>query len=195
MTRFPRFALAGLAALALSGCLSLGKEPPDSLLNLTPTRQAAAGTGSTGTAENALAILELQAPQKLNVTRVPVTTSDSSLAYLKDAEWVEKPARLFGRLLADTVRAKGNRLLVGGTDLEFTAASKLSGTLSAMEYDAATGSAIVRFDAVLIGNDSNVTTRRFEATVPGVAPEAQAVGIALNQAANQVANDVAEWVG
>ena len=195
MTRFPRFALAGLAALALSGCLSLGKDPPDSLLNLTPTRQAAAGTGSTGTAENALAILELQAPQKLNVTRVPVTTSDSSLAYLKDAEWVEKPARLFGRLLADTVRAKGNRLLVGGTDLEFTAASKLSGTLSAMEYDAATGSAIVRFDAVLIGNDSNVTTRRFEATVPGVAPEAQAVGIALNQAANQVANDVAEWVG
>ena len=195
MTRFPRFALAGLAALALSGCLSLGKDPPDSLLNLTPTRQAAAGTGSTGTAENALAILELQAPQKLNVTRVPVTTSDSSLAYLKDAEWVEKPARLFGRLLADTVRAKGNRLLVGGTDLESTAASKLSGTLSAMEYDAATGSAIVRFDAVLIGNDSNVTTRRFEATVPGVAPEAQAVGIALNQAANQVANDVAEWVG
>ena len=195
MTRFPRFALAGLAALALSGCLSLGKDPPDSLLNLTPTRQAAAGTGSTGTAENALAILELQAPQKLNVTRVPVTTSDSSLAYLKEAEWVEKPARLFGRLLADTVRAKGNRLLVGGTDLEFTAASKLSGTLSAMEYDAATGSAIVRFDAVLIGNDSNVTTRRFEATVPGVTPEAQAVGIALNQAANQVANDVAEWVG
>ena len=195
MTRFPRFALAGLAALALSGCLSLGKDPPDSLLNLTPTRQAVAGTGSTGTAENALAILELQAPQKLNVTRVPVTTSDSSLAYLKDAEWVEKPARLFGRLLADTVRAKGNRLLVGGTDLEFTAASKLSGTLSAMEYDAATGSAIVRFDAVLIGNDSNVTTRRFEATVPGVTPEAQAVGIALNQAANQVANDVAEWVG
>ena len=195
MTRFPRFALAGLAALALSGCLSLGKDPPDSLLNLTPTRQAAAGTGSTGTAENALAILELQAPQKLNVTRVPVTTSDSSLAYLKDAEWVEKPARLFGRLLADTVRAKGNRLLVGGTDLEFTAASKLSGTLSAMEYDAATGSAIVRLDAVLIGNDSNVTTRRFEATVPGVTPEAQAVGIALNQAANQVANDVAEWVG
>ena len=195
MTRFSRFALAGLAALALSGCLSLGKEPPDSLLNLTPTRQAAAGTGSTGTAENALAILELQAPQKLNVTRVPVTTSDSSLAYLKDAEWVEKPARLFGRLLADTVRAKGNRLLVGGTDLEFTAASKLSGTLSAMEYDAATGSAVVRFDAVLIGNDSNVTTRRFEATVPGVTPEAQAVGIALNQAANQVANDVAEWVG
>ena len=45
MTRFPRFALTGLAALALSGCLSLGKDPPDSLLNLTPTRQAAAGTG------------------------------------------------------------------------------------------------------------------------------------------------------
>ena len=50
---------------------------------------------------------------------------------------VEKPARLFGRLLGDTIRAKGNRLLVSGTDLEFQAASKLSGTLSAMDYDAA----------------------------------------------------------
>ena len=195
MTRFPRFALAGLAALALSGCLSLGKDPPDSLLNLTPTRQAAAGTGSTGTAENALAILELQAPQKLNVTRVPVTTGDSTLAYLKDAEWVEKPARLFGRLLADTIRAKGNRLLVSGTDLEFQAASKLSGTLSAMEYDAATGSAVVRFDAVLQSGDSQVTTRRFEAVVPGVAAEPEAVGAALNRAANQVADEVAEWAG
>ncbi len=195
MTRHFRLALPLLAALVLSGCVSFGKDPPDSLLNLTPARQAAAGTGSSGTAETGLAILDLQAPQKLNVTRVPVTTGDSSLAYLKDAEWVEKPARLFQRLLADTVRAKGNRLLVSGTDFEFAAASKLSGTLSAMEYDAATSTAVVRFDAVLVNAEGKVTTRRFEASVPGVAPEAGAVGAALNQAANRVADEVAEWVG
>ena len=190
-----RCAILPALALALSGCLSLGKDPPDNLLNLTPTTQAAAGTGATGTFDIALAILDLQAPQKLNVTRVPVTTGDSSLAYLKDAEWVEKPARLFGRLLADTIRAKGNRLLVNGTDLEFQAASKLSGTLSAMDYDAATGSVVVRFDAVLQSGDSQVTTRRFEAIIPGIAAEPAAVGDALNRAANQVADEVAEWAG
>jgi cholesterol transport system auxiliary component len=190
-----RWAILPALALTLSGCLSLGKDPPDSLLNLTPAAQAAAGTGATGTSDTALAILDLQAPQKLNVTRVPVTTGDSSLAYLKDAEWVEKPARLFGRLLADTVRAKGNRLLVNGTDLEFQAASKLSGTLSAMDYDAATGSVVVRFDAVLQSGDSQVTTRRFEAIIPGVAAEPAAVGEALNRAANRVADEVAEWAG
>ncbi len=190
-----RWAILPALALAASGCVSLGKDPPDMLLNLTPASQAAAGTGASGTSDTALAILDLQAPQKLNVTRVPVTTGDSTLAYLKDAEWVEKPARLFGRLLADTIRAKGNRLLVSGTDLEFQAASKLSGTLSAMEYDAATGSAVVRFDAVLQSGDSQVTTRRFEAVVPGVAAEPEAVGAALNRAANQVADEVAEWAG
>ncbi|MGX7896682.1 ABC-type transport auxiliary lipoprotein family protein [Tsuneonella sp. HG222] len=186
--------VAVLAALTLTGC-SLGKKPPPFFLNVTPVREAAAGTGASGTADTALAILDLQAPQKINVTRVPVTTGDSSLAYLKDAEWVEKPARLFQRLLADTVRAKGTRLLVSGTDLEFTAASKLSGTLSAMDYDAASGTAVVRFDGVLISGDSQVTTRRFEARVPGVAADPAAVGAALNTAANQVASEVADWVG
>ena len=80
-------------------------------------------------------------------------------------------------------------------DLEFAAASKLSGTLSAMDYDAPTSTAIVRFDAVLIGTDSKVTTRRFEAKVSGVEPKAAPVGAALNEAANKVADEVAEWVG
>ena len=194
-SRSARWALLPALMLALSGCLSLGKDPPDALLNLTPASQAAAGTGASGTAETALAILDLQAPQKLNVTRVPVTTGDSSLAYLKDAEWVEKPARLFGRLLGETVRARGNRLLVSGTDLEFQAASKLSGALSAMDYDATRGAVVVRFDAVLQTGNSQVMTRRFEGVVEGVPAQPGAVGAALNQAANQVAGEVAEWVG
>ena len=59
----------------------------------------------------------------------------------------------------------------------------------------ASGSAVVRFDAVLQSGDSQVTTRRFEAVVPGVAAEPEAVGAALNRAANQVADQVAEWAG
>ena len=195
MIRKARWFAAAAAARALTGCMSLGKEPPDQLLNLTAASPAPAGTAASGNVDAALAILDLQAPQKLNVTRVPVVMDGSSLAYLKDAEWVEKPADLFGRLLADTLRAKGNRLVVSGTDLEYAAATKLSGTLAAMEYDASRGAAVVRFDAVLQTGDSQILTRRFESEVTGVSAEARPVGEALNRAANDVAGQVAEWVG
>jgi cholesterol transport system auxiliary component len=183
------------AAMALTGCISLGAEPPAQLLNLTPANPAPAGSAASGDIDAAVAILDLQTPQKLNVTRVPVVVDGSNLAYLKDAEWVEKPARLFGRLLADTVRAKGSRLVVSGTDLEYAAATKLSGTLAAMDYDSTRGSAIVRFDAVLQTGERQILTRRFESEVTGIAAEPVAVGAALNTAANDVADQVAEWVG
>jgi len=186
-------AVAGM--LALSGCLSLGAKTPEQLLNLTAASTAPAGSSASGTSATALTVLDIQAPQELDVTRVPVTINGSSLAYVKDAQWVEKPARLFGRLLSDTIRAKGNRLVVSGSDLEFAAATKLSGTLSAMSYDPARGAAVVRFDAVLQNGTNQIQTRRFESVVPGVAAEAGAVGEALNRAANDVAAQVADWVG
>lgn len=195
MIRKARWIAAATAAMALTGCISFGAEPPEQLLNLTPAIHAPAGSAASGNVSGALAILDLQAPQKLNVTRVPVAIDGSSLAYLKDAVWVERPARLFGRLLADTVRAKGNRLVVSGTDLEYAAPTKLSGTLSAMDYDASRGAAIVRFDAVLQTADGQILTRRFENEVTGVPAQAGPVGAALNQAANTVADEVAEWIG
>jgi cholesterol transport system auxiliary component len=189
-------AVAALAAaLALSGCISLGKKPPEQLLNLTATSTAPAGASASGSAENAIAVMDVEAPQKIDVARVPVDTSGSTLAYLKDAQWVEKPARLFTRLLSDTLRARGNHLVVTGTDLEDAAATKLSGTLQAMDYDASRGAVVVRFDAVLLGPNGAIRSRRFESTVSGVPAEAAPVGAALNQASNDVAAQVADWVG
>ena len=189
-------ALAALSAVvALSGCISLGAKPPEQLLNLTATSTAPAGTSASGNAENAIAVMDVEAPQKIDVARVPVDTSGSSIAYLKDAQWVEKPARLFTRLLSDTLRARGNHLVVSGTDLEDAAATKLSGTLQAMDYDASSGAVVVRFDAVLQSKDGAIRSKRFEATVSGVAAQAVPVGAALNQAANEVATQVADWVG
>lgn len=187
--------LPAISALALAGCVSLTPEPPESLLTLTPARTVPAGATVAGTAATALAVIEPAADQRLNVVRVPVQTSDASLAYLQDAVWVEKPARLFRQLLAETIRAGGSRLVVAEGDLGYSAANKLTGRLLDMGFDATTGSVVVRFDAVLQGADGQVRTRRFESRVPGVAPTAAAVGPALNQAANQVAGEVADWVG
>lgn len=187
--------LAAASALALAGCVSLGKEPPESLFNLTPNSTAPAGLSASGTIEQAIAVIEPEAPRKLDVTRVPVQVNESTVAYLKDAMWVEKPARLFGRLLAETIRAKQTRLVVEGSDIRYAAATKLSGQLVEMGYDATLGAVVVRFDAVLQQPDGTILTRRFEAEVDGVAAEANEVSPALNEAANTVAAEVAEWVG
>ena len=135
-------ALAAIMALPLAGCLSLGAEPPPSLLTLTSASPIPAGASTTGPASSALAVLEPATEQRLNVTRVPVQTSDSSLAYLKEAVWVEKPARLFQNLVAETIRAKGNRLVVREGDLGYNAVTTLSGRLVDMGYDVGTGSVV-----------------------------------------------------
>ena len=70
----------------------------------------------------------------------------------------------------------------------------LSGRLLAMGYDAATRSALVRFDAVRT-RGGQVQTRRFEAAVPVGEADRKLLGPALNRAANDVARQVAEWVG
>lgn len=186
--------LSTFLALPLASCVSFGAEPPDQLMTLTAARSAPAGAATTAPANAALAVLEPAASQRLDVTRVPVQTSDSSLAYLKEAVWVEKPARLFQTLLVETIRAKGNRLVVREEDLGHSAVATLSGRLLDMGYDVATGGVVVRFDGVLQRADGQVRTRRFESRVPA-APEAAAVAPALNQAANDVADQVAEWVG
>ena len=108
--------------------------------------------------------------------------------------WVEKPARLFQSLLVETIRAKGNRLVVREEDLGQSAVATLSGRLLDMGYDVASGSVVVRYDGVVQRADGQVQTRRFESRVPAAA-EAAAVAPALNQAANDVADQVAEWVG
>lgn len=189
-------ALAAMApVLLLGGCLSLGGKVPESLLTLTPAATAAAGTVAQGSSSSSLALVELDVPQALNVTRVPVQVSDTELAYLKDAVWVEKPARLFKMLLSETISAQTGRVTVDGEDPAILADAKLRGSLRHFGYDAPTSSVVVQFDAVRESEEGVIESRRFEATVPGVPAEAAAVGDALNRAANDVAAEVAEWVG
>lgn len=182
-------------ALALSGCISLGGEPPESLLTLSPAARAPAGPGVAAGAERpVIAVLAFDTPAKLDVLRVPVAVSDTELAYLQEAFWVEKPARLFRRLVGETIRARGQAMVVDGDDTATLATMTVQGTLIDMGYDAASASAVVRFDAVRIAKDGTVTTRRFEASESGVTADARSVGAGLNAAANRVAADVADWV-
>jgi cholesterol transport system auxiliary component len=148
-----------------------------------------------GKMTDALIVLDPDTDRRLDVQRVAVQIDDSTVAYLKDATWVERPARQFRRLLAETIRAKDGRLVVEGEDAEVAGKTTLSGRLLDMGYDARSQSVVVRYDALRQRADGTVQTRRFDGAVPGVSADAKSVAPALNQAANAVAAEVADWVG
>ncbi len=179
----------------LAGCVSIGSEPPEQLFTLTPKASIAAGVSSQGEVGDALAVQVPAVPQSLNVNRIPVTKSDSELAYLADAFWVEKPAQLFRNVVAKTIRSRGGQMVLDGGELAYAARTQLSGQLVAMGYDATSSQVVIVYDAILAMPDGQIKTRRFEHRVDNVEPVATQVGAALNDAANTIAEEVADWVG
>ncbi len=200
--RTPLVAALLAASLALSGCVSLGaSDPPESLLTLSSTASAPAGSGAATGEEGsagAIAVMTPETPAKLDVLRVPVQVSDTSIAYLQEAVWVEKPARLFRRLLGETLRTRsgddGAVLILDSDDTPTPASHVVRGTLIEMTYDAPSSSVVVLYDAVVSDGKGKVISRRFEAREDGVPAETAFVGPALNRAANRVAGEVADWV-
>ena len=188
--------LALIALLPLSACISFGAEPPPSLLTVTSTQSLPAGQTQSSANAATITIAVPAVSQALATTRVPVQSSATSIAYVKGAQWVELPARLFARLVSDTVAAKSGRVVLSTAQSLSDPGARLSGELRNFGVDATTNEAVVTFDASLIrATGTVVEKRRFEARVPVAPVEAGPVGIAINQAANQVAGEIADWVG
>lgn len=185
-----------MAALLLGGCLSsLTGSVPDSLLTLTPDAAPPVNAQRQGTVATALTVLVPSVPQKLRTPRIPVQATPTSIAYVADAQWVEAPARLFQRLLSETVAARTNRLVLDESQYITGPGELLAGELLEFGVDAASGQAVVTYQALrLTGNGEAVAQRRFEAREPVGEVNAVNTGAALNRAANRVAADVAGWV-
>ncbi|MEM9084509.1 MAG: ABC-type transport auxiliary lipoprotein family protein [Pseudomonadota bacterium] len=192
-------AIAGLA-LIISGCVSLGVDAPESLLTLSSENVAPVGANTANgdqATDNAIAVLTPETPAKLDVLRVPVNVSETEIAYLPDAFWIEKPARLFRRVLGENLRAKGGEggpIVLDSDVTPLRASTLLRGTLSELSYDAQTGEVVVRYDAIRSDPQGSTATRRFEARESGVIADAASVGPALNRAVNTVAVEVADWM-
>lgn len=190
--------IAALLALSagLSGCLGLGgvKAPP-TLLKLTSAASLPAGATVSGRAEDAILVLDPETDRSLGLSRVAVQLDDTNVAYVKGVQWVERPAHLFAQLLAETIRAGGQRLVFTSDDSIAISKHRLGGRLVDFGYDARSMSVVVRYDAVRSGPGGTLSTRRFEAVVPGIKADPEHLGPALNKAANKVAAEVAVWVG
>ncbi|WP_129791923.1 ABC-type transport auxiliary lipoprotein family protein [Sphingosinicella sp. CPCC 101087] len=183
---------AGLAVLLLGACLG-GPDVPDQLLTLSASssRAAAAQTSAPG---QTISIAEPSVPQALRTPRVPVYVSETAIQYLQDAQWIEYPGALFGRLMSEVISARTGRVVLHPDQFVQDPGLRVTGQLHRFGIDSTTMEAVMVYDAAVLRGDSGITTNRFEARVPvaGVTPEA--VAPALNQAANQVAEQVAAWV-
>jgi cholesterol transport system auxiliary component len=187
--------LAGALAMTLGACVSFGGKAPPSLLVLTAANSVANGTAKSGAAGDALIVLLPEASRKLDSNRVPVQIDDSSIAYLKDAVWADKPSRLMQSLLMETIAAKTGRLVLNETDAGGKATQYLSGSLLEFGVDASASEAVVVYDAVRLVRGQTVEKKRFEARRSVSAVEPGPTGIALNAAANDVAVQVSDWIG
>ena len=182
------------AALALTGCISFGAKPPPSLLTLSPQTPVPVGQPQGGGAPITVAVPAV--PASLAQPRVPVQATPTSIAYVKDAVWAEPPARLFARLVSDTLTARVGRVVLSPAQSTLDPGAQLGGELRTFGLDATAREAVVTYDATLVrGGSTAVQKRRFEARVPVALIDAPSAATALNQAANQVAGEVSDWVG
>lgn len=194
MMRLARPLLAPLAALALVGCFGGAKVPPV-LLTLSPESAAPTQLARAASAGEAVTIDVPVTAKELKSVRVPAQVGASSLAYVKDLQWVDTPDRLFQQLLAETVMRTTGRVVIDSRQVSLDPGLHVSGVLQRFGYDASEGSVVVIYDGALsTAGGTRVETRRFEARAPADGT-AGTVGPALNRAANQVAIETAKWIG
>ncbi|RVT43913.1 ABC transporter [Sphingobium algorifonticola] len=189
--------LAGmLLCTALAGCVSFGDKAPTQLLSLSSDARVAPGTTRIGGSGKSITVLPPETPKQLDTVRVPVQVDAVSVAYVKDARWVDSPRQMFQHLLSETIAASGSAIVLDPGQYSADPGRRLLGVLVDFGIDARTNSAIVTYDATLapVGGQP-VQRKRFSASVPVGTIDATGVGNPINQAANKVAAEVAAWVG
>jgi cholesterol transport system auxiliary component len=183
------------AALLLSGCVSFGPKPPQQLLTLDAAQKVPAGSPRVAGNGRTLIVADPDAPKMLDTVRVPVQIAPTSVAYVTKVQWADTPRHLFRRLLAETISATTDRVVLDTGQFSGDGGQRLSGELVAFHIDEPSARAVVTYDAVLTTPAGKARARqRFTASEPvGGKIEAATVGAPLNAAANKVAADVAAW--
>lgn len=195
MIRNAKILVPAIAALSLSACVSFGGNAPAQLLTLTSDARVATGTVRTGAPGTSITVMDPDTPKKLDTVRVPVQVDAVSVAYIKDAQWVDSPRHLFQKMLSETIAASGTAIVLDTGQYSADPGKRLLGELIDFGVDARTSMAVVTYDATLApGGGAPVLRKRFSASVPVSAIHAASVGAPINQAANKVAAEVAAWV-
>lgn len=192
------FRITALVVLSLSSaaCVKLGGgKPPALLLNLTSAETIASNSVRSARAGEAITIGVPTTPQAIANNRVAVSDGPTAIAYVKDAQWVEPPARLFHRLLTETIAAKTGRVVLDPRQFAIEPGISLNGQLKSFGIDARRNEAVIIYDATINRDKGKrIETKRFEARSSISAVTPVEAGNALNQAANRIAGEIAAWV-
>jgi len=193
--RGARLLLLGAGLIATSGCVSFGAKPPAQLLAIAPQNVVPAGQTLSGSTDASLFVDLPATPREIATTRVAVRAGPTSYAYVKDAAWIDSPARQFQALLGETIRARLGRLVLDPGQFLARRGQVLEGTLVDFGIDAASRTAVVTYDATLMAPDGqSVTRQRFTASVPVAKIDSMSVAPAIDRAANEVAVAVSDWI-
>lgn len=197
MTMNKPLAIALLAATTalLPGCVSFGAKPPKQLLAISASQKVAAGTLQTSAKGTSVIVATPDTPRSLDTVRIPVQVNATSIAYVKDAQWVDTPRHMFQTILSETISASGGATVIEPGQYSANPARRLDGTLVSFGVDAGAKNAVVTFDATLSSEDgTSIVKKRFTATAPIREIDAKHVGDPINEAANSVVGEVATWV-
>lgn len=187
--------LLGACLLGTTGCVRFGAKAPDRLLAVSAHSSVQPGQAIAESNDTALFVDLPAVPRTLATPRVAVRQDATSYAYVKDAIWVDLPSRQFQSLLAETIRARLNRLVLDPGQFLARRGQMLEGSLSEFGIDAASRRAVVTYDAALMSADGQrIVRQRFTAAVPVATIDAGSVAPAIDEAANQVAVAVADWI-
>ena len=192
----PRFALLALI-LPLAGCLKLGGDPPPPTL-FTLSSPPVASAARTAAAGEAVTVAVPNVPQAIRTLRIAVRVSPTEYAYMKDAQWIEQPNRLFQRQLSDAIGARTGLVVLDPDQTTVDPGKRLTGQLLEFGMDAsdpADRRAVIRYDAVIASADRrSIDARRFGAVQPVASMQPAAAARALDQVSLQLADAVAQWL-
>ena len=152
MIRNAKILVPAIAALSLSACVSFGGNAPAQLLTLTSDARVATGTVRTGAPGTSITVMDPDTPKKLDTVRVPVQVDAVSVAYIKDAQWVDSPRHLFQKMLSETIAASGTAIVLDSGQYSSDPGKRLLGELIDFGVDARTNTAVVTYDATLVGH-------------------------------------------
>ena len=140
------------AALPLAACISFGAKPPEALLTLTATAAIPVGQAQSSASAKSITIAVPAVPQSLAGARVPVQSGPTAIAYVKDAVWAEPPARLFARLLSDTVTTRSGRVVLSPAQSMSDPGARLGGELRSFGIDGTAPSTWTASEAAQLAN-------------------------------------------
>src|SRR3546814_11242324 len=111
----------------LSACISFGGKAPDQLLSLTAESSLPAGTVRNVAVGAGLVVAVPETPRKIDTYRVAVQVDETSIAYVADTQWVDRPGRLVQRVLSETIAANKGRVVLNRDQLSGEPWTRLEG--------------------------------------------------------------------